>query len=125
MEGDDVDKSNSEKVSDMLLADFGTTNIQQDYEILDFGVKKSNSKKDLVMEGDDVEKSNLEEVSDIIRDDVVKSFNEIGCDVLGNEEMDIQNSDILKAQPRMRVKSLSLRTPGTILDRKKKCRRIE
>ncbi|KAG2403080.1 uncharacterized protein HKW66_Vig0183660 [Vigna angularis] len=106
---------------DMVVDAFGTTNSEEDYEVLLSSVGKSNSKKELQMQGDDVEKSNFEKVFDITPDGVVKSVHEESGDVLGNEEMDIEKSNMytrLKAQPRKRVKSLALKTPWTRLDKK-------
>ncbi|KOM50395.1 hypothetical protein LR48_Vigan08g122200 [Vigna angularis] len=106
---------------DMVVDAFGTTNSEEDYEVLLSSVGKSNSKKELQMQGDDVEKSNFEKVFDITPDSVGKSVHEESGDVLGNEEMAIEKSNMytrLKAQPRKRVKSLALKTPWTRLDRK-------
>ncbi|WVZ19417.1 hypothetical protein V8G54_006739 [Vigna mungo] len=85
-----------------------------------YGVGKSNSEKDFDMDGDDVGKSNSED-SDIFGDVVDKIDFEKSGDVLVDEVMDIQKSDMytcLKAQPRKRVKSVCLKTPWTRLDRK-------
>ncbi|KAG2391600.1 hypothetical protein LR48_Vigan10g277000 [Vigna angularis] len=122
---DDVGNSNSKKDYDMLVDDFGTNNSQEDYEVVVSSVGKSNSKKESEIEGDDVEKSNSENIFDVTRDGVGKSFNEKGGDVLGNEEMVTEKSDMytrLKAQRRKRVKSLVLKTPWTRLDRKNRRR---
>ncbi|BAU02295.1 hypothetical protein VIGAN_11179400 [Vigna angularis var. angularis] len=117
---DDVGNSNSKKKCDMLVDEFGTSSSQEDYEVVVSSIGKSNSKKESEIEGDDVDKSNSEKVFDVTPD-VGKSFNEKGGDVLGNEEMDTEKSDMytrLKAQPRKRVRSVLLKTPWTRLDRK-------
>ncbi|KOM26484.1 hypothetical protein LR48_Vigan277s000400 [Vigna angularis] len=93
---------------------------RQRFEVVVSSIGKSNSKKESEIEGDDVEKSNFEKVFDVTPN-VGKSFNEKGGDVLGNEEMDTEKSDMytrLKDQPRKRVRSVLLKTPWTRLDRK-------
>ncbi|WVY95891.1 hypothetical protein V8G54_028042 [Vigna mungo] len=122
---DDVGNSNS-KEDYMLGDDFGSRILQKDNQIVLYNVGKSNLEKDFEMEGD-VGKSNSDKGSDIFRDVVGKIYIEKVGDVLGDEEMEIQKSDMytrLKAQPRKLVKSVSLKTPWTRLDRKKR-RRIE
>ncbi|KOM27182.1 hypothetical protein LR48_Vigan404s003300 [Vigna angularis] len=98
----------------------------EDYEVVVSSVGKSNSKKESKIKGDDdVEKSNSEKIFDVTLDVGGKSFNEKGGDVLGNEEMDTEKSDMytrLKAQPRKRVRSVLLKTPWTRLDRKNRRR---
>ncbi|WVZ21319.1 hypothetical protein V8G54_008641 [Vigna mungo] len=93
--------SKSEKDDDISADDVGNSNSKEHYML----------EKDLDMEGDDVGKIYIEKLGE----------------VLGDEEMDIQNSDMytrLKAQPRKHAKNVSLKTPWTRLGRKNR-RRIE
>ncbi|WVY97039.1 hypothetical protein V8G54_029190 [Vigna mungo] len=98
-------KKRKRKEDYILGDDFRSRILQKDNQIVLYGVGKSNSEKG----------------SDIFRDVVGKFYIEKTGDVLGDEEMDMQKSDMytcLKAQPRKRVKSVSLKTPWTRLDRK-------
>ncbi|WVY89919.1 hypothetical protein V8G54_035433 [Vigna mungo] len=109
---DDVGNSNSKQDS-MLGDDFGSRILEKDNQIVLYDVGKSNSEKDFDMEGD-VGKSNSEKASHIIRVVVGNIYNEKAGNVLGDEKMDIQKSDMytrLKAQPRKRVKNVSFKTP--------------
>ncbi|XP_052725180.1 uncharacterized protein LOC108319219 isoform X2 [Vigna angularis] len=88
----DVGNCYSNKDYDIVVDGFGTTNSEEDYEVFD-----------------------------ITPDAGGKSVHEESGDVLGDEEMDIEKSNMstrLKAQPRKRVKSLALKTTWTKLDRK-------
>ncbi|KAG2396848.1 ATP-citrate synthase beta chain protein [Vigna angularis] len=92
-----------------------------------YGKRGLNAHDHVLFDMEGVGKSNSEKASDIIRDVVSKIYNEKVGDVLGDEKMDIQNSDMytrLKAQPMKRVKNVALKTPWTRLDRKNR-RRIE
>ncbi|WVZ06522.1 hypothetical protein V8G54_019868 [Vigna mungo] len=99
-------KNSNSKGDYKLDEEFRGTILHKDNEIVLYSAWKSNSEK-----GDDVGNIDIEKDGD----DLV------------HEEILIQNSDMytrLKAQPRKRVKSVSLKTPWTKLDRKNR-RRIE